>query len=130
MKPFIMIMAITIGTGVGWGLSQSAPPDEAAAERAPAAAPVQSESAPAPNLLEEGPPASADTTLQFESETLRQATPADREVEELRFHQHTSRERFENTDDRGEVLLSFSGGNVDLVLRGTNGAEAPVARLD
>lgn len=129
MKSFIMIMAITIGTGVGWGLSQSAPPDEAAAERAPADAPVQSESAPAPNLLEEGPPA-ADTTLQFESDALRRATPADREMEGLRLHQNTVRERFENTDDRGEALLSFSGGNVDLVLRGTNGAEGPVARLD
>lgn len=135
MKLRTGIMAILIGTGMGWVLSpsaRSAPPNEEATERAPSTTPAQAEVSPdsSPNLSKEDQPSGADTALQFESEAYRRATPADREMEGLRLHQNTVRNRFESTDNRGEVLLSFSGGKVDLVLRGADGAEAPVARLD
>jgi hypothetical protein len=82
-----------------------------------------------------GPPEGAeqsnpDAILQFESEAPARIAPTDREEEAVRFHEHTVLDRFENSDDQGQLFLSFSfDGKADLVLRGTNGAEAPIADL-
>lgn len=93
--------------------------------------PVQSEpdlgSDRAPAVGSEDPEAGAglDDVLQFESG--KGETPPEREGEALRFHQNSTSERFENADEHGELVLSFSAEGVELKLRSITGAEAPVA---
>ncbi|MBI3803228.1 MAG: hypothetical protein HY282_05635 [Nitrospirae bacterium] len=66
-----------------------------------------------------------DNSLRFEA---GQKTPsAEREAEALRLHQTTVLDRFQGSDNHGQILLSFSEDRVDLKLRSITGAEAPVA---
>jgi hypothetical protein len=113
MKPRWTIVMIAIGIWLGGILPSTAqsPPTQ---------------STP-PEGAEQSDP---DTTLEFESETPERISPTDREEEAIRFHEHTVLDRFENSDDQGQLFLSFPfEGGADLVLRGANGAEAPIADL-
>lgn len=66
-----------------------------------------------------------DDTLQFEAR--RETPPPQREAEAFRFHQNTTLERFESTDEHGRLFLTFSAGGIELRLRSITGAEAPAA---
>ena len=134
MKTLYSIMVVLIGVGIGGFFP-------AAAQIAPVVQTEGTATAPGPDrqprtllpdhTLTEGirpHRARPDAAVQFESEAPRKTAPEQRRDEALRLHQNTL-DRFQNADSSGQMLLSFSGGGVDLTLRSITGAEAPVATV-
>lgn len=135
MKTLFSMMVVLIGVGIGGFLpsaAQVAPPVVQTEGTATAPGPDGQPRTPiSGHTLTEGirpHRARPDAAVQFESETLRKTAPEQRRDEALRLHQNT-RDRFQNADSSGQMLLSFSGGGVDLTLRSITGAEAPVATV-
>ena len=135
MKPLLIAIIIVVGVSMGEpppSAAQSSSTEEKGA-LSPLPEPAQTESpalSSAPSETIEEEPVRAEDSLHFETKAYRRTIRKDREMEALRFHQNTLLSRFQNTDNQGQVFLTFSGDGVDLNLRNPNGSEAPVGHLN